>query len=129
MMYVKIDKATGAKIAGPMAYDGQPANPDHKPHAWVPLVKVANPDFDPATQKLVAYQRHEAGEWRVGHDVEALTAQESTDRNRDMLNFTDRDMARIAEDLIDVLVAKGVFALSDFAKPVRDKLALRKSLR
>lgn len=129
MMYVKIDKATGAKIAGPMAYDGQPANPDHKPHAWVPLVKIDNPDFDPATQKLVAYQRHEGGEWRVGHDVAALTEQESADRKRDMLNFTDRDMARIAEDLIDALIAKGVMAADDLAKPARDKLAARKALR
>ena len=45
------------------------------------------------------------------------------------LTATDGDMARIAEDLIGALIAKGVIAEDDLPQPARDKLARRSELR
>lgn len=45
------------------------------------------------------------------------------------LAFDDRDMARIGEDLIDALIARGVLAMSDFPQVVQDRIARRKNLR
>ena len=48
---------------------------------------------------------------------------------KDELAATDKDLARIAEDLIGLLISKGVIAASDLPQPVRDKLDNRKELR
>lgn len=45
------------------------------------------------------------------------------------LATTDAGMARIAEDLIGALIAKGVIAEDDLPQPARDKLARRSELR
>lgn len=45
------------------------------------------------------------------------------------LTQTDAAMARIAEDLIDVLIANGTIDLADFPQTVQDKLTIRKQLR
>ena len=45
------------------------------------------------------------------------------------LSATDRDLARVAEDLIDALKTKGVISDSDLPGSVRDKLDHRKELR
>lgn len=42
---------------------------------------------------------------------------------------TDTYMARVCEDLVDTLVAKGVIALTDLPAAVQSKLAERKTLR
>jgi hypothetical protein len=46
----------------------------------------------------------------------------------DLVN-SDTNMARVLEDLIDVLVRKGVIALSDMPAVARDKLERRRKLR
>ena len=49
------------------------------------------------------------------------------------LAATDKEMARIAEDLINTLIAKGVIAAQDLPKPamskIFDRAALRKALQ
>jgi len=45
------------------------------------------------------------------------------------LNQSDKDMARVAEDIIGVLIAKGILSESDFPDTVKEKLAQRKALR
>jgi hypothetical protein len=45
------------------------------------------------------------------------------------LDATDKDMARITEDLIDVLKAKGFISDADFHSSIKAKIDYRKSLR
>ena len=45
------------------------------------------------------------------------------------LAATDKEMARIAEDLIYALIAKGLIAEAGLPQPARDKLAKRSELR
>ena len=45
------------------------------------------------------------------------------------LAATDKDLARVAEDLIGALIGKGVIAESDIPQPARSKLARRAELR
>lgn len=45
------------------------------------------------------------------------------------LAATDQDMLRIVEDLVDVLMVKGLIAQEDLPQVVRDKLANRKAKR
>ena len=45
------------------------------------------------------------------------------------LAASDKEMARIAEDLIDVLKTKGLIIDSDLPQAARDRLAMRKELR
>lgn len=45
------------------------------------------------------------------------------------LAASDREMARTAEDLISVLIAKGLMAIDDLPKPVIAKLENRAALR
>lgn len=48
---------------------------------------------------------------------------------REHLEATDHDMARLLEDLVDVLLGKGVLAWQDFAPQAQRKLLFRKDLR
>lgn len=46
-----------------------------------------------------------------------------------LLRRSDAEMARVVEDLVDVLVAKGVIALADLPQPAQDRINQRKNLR
>jgi hypothetical protein len=48
---------------------------------------------------------------------------------RIQLAMSDQKMARVVEDLIDLLIVKGVFDPKEFSRPVKDLLASRKSAR
>lgn len=64
-------------------------------------------------------------------DVAWLLCQED-DRIRDIseqLSNTDKNIIRVIEDLITILIQKGVISLSDFPQIVQDKLTARKALR
>lgn len=45
------------------------------------------------------------------------------------LSVTDAYMARMCEDLINILVANGTIALTDFSQAAQDKLAERAQIR
>ena len=62
------------------------------------------------------------------HTQGELAAQEQAQKVAD-LQATDKDMARIAEDLIDTLIVKGVITMGDLPQDVRDKLTDRKAKR
>lgn len=62
------------------------------------------------------------------HTPDELTAQEQAQKVAE-LQATDKNMARIAEDLIDTLTAKGVITMGDLPQDARDKLTDRKAKR
>lgn len=70
---------------------------------------------------------------RADHpDVVAFVAQICPDlMNSDEAAFVASDLAfiRVMEDLVEVLVRKGVLALSDLPAPAQDKLMERRALR
>ncbi len=45
------------------------------------------------------------------------------------LATTDLDMARVIEDLVDVLISKNIFIFTELPVPVQEKLSSRKQLR
>lgn len=45
------------------------------------------------------------------------------------LAASDREMARVAEDLVNVLIDKGIILLTDLPTPAQEKLLRRGSLR
>ncbi|MFQ5954018.1 MAG: hypothetical protein ACE5JZ_03030 [Kiloniellales bacterium] len=98
-------------------------------HRLVETTQEPEPPHDPLTQKLI---RHPV---QVGDDpierieVVALTAEEKAARRLAKLAATDAHMPRISEDLIDLLVTKGVIALTELPQADQDKLAERKALR
>lgn len=58
-----------------------------------------------------------------------FTADDLASQAKAALAATDQDMLRIVEDLLDVLMAKGLIAQEDLPQVVRDKLANRKAKR
>ena len=48
---------------------------------------------------------------------------------RERLTLTDTEMARVVEDLIDILIDKGVITANDLPEAVHAKLRRRRSLR
>ena len=48
---------------------------------------------------------------------------------RDELAASDREMARIVEDVIDVLIAKNILNFTDFPAEAQNKLLRRRTLR
>ena len=62
------------------------------------------------------------------HTSDELAAQEQAQKAT-ALQATDKNMARIAEDLIDALIAKGVITMGDLPQDARDKLTDRKAKR
>jgi hypothetical protein len=48
---------------------------------------------------------------------------------REQLSSSDGDMIRVLEDLVDVLMQKGIVAWDDFAPQAQRKLLFRKDLR
>lgn len=46
-----------------------------------------------------------------------------------IMNEQDRDFIRVLEDLIDVLVARGVITMDMLPRDARDKLATRRQMR
>ena len=81
---------------------------------------VGNSDWD-AYQAWLA-----AGNTPMPCETPALDPKEQA---RADLAATDKEMARIAEDLIRTLISKGVIAESDIPESARDKMARRAKLR
>jgi hypothetical protein len=48
---------------------------------------------------------------------------------RELLARTDTDLARITEDLIDILITRGVIQFTDFPAEAQDKLLQRRTTR
>ena len=67
-------------------------------------------------------------EWIDGRSTEEVEADVLASAKAE-LRESDSDMARIAEDLISVMLSKGLIAESDISQPARNKLAKRSKLR
>lgn len=59
----------------------------------------------------------------------ALSPKQIKEMAKAALSSSDKDMARVAEDIINLLVSKGVISEADIPKSVKDKLENRTQLR
>jgi hypothetical protein len=62
------------------------------------------------------------------HEVVAFAEREKQGGQGD-IGATDFNMARVTEDLIDLLVSKNIIRLDELPEPAQKKLQMRKSLR
>lgn len=70
----------------------------------------------------------ECREWLPGDDPE-LDRFLGREEARDPMQATDLELVRVLEDLIQVLMEKGVISFTDLPDAARDKLLTRQSLR
>jgi hypothetical protein len=70
------------------------------------------------------YEFVDAGNRELTAYLNALTAQRASDLER-----LDNEVARIFEDLVDILIDKGVIQFTDLPKPAQEKLIKRQNLR
>jgi hypothetical protein len=78
------------------------------------------------------HARNDAIEFLDAEDPEVLrfVASRAADSDiKEQLNISDIDMARVVEDLIELLIAKGTIAADDLPEIVRLKLKRRRELR
>ena len=78
-------------------------SPNHKDDEWL----------EPEHSDVVAFSQHEEKEKSL----------------KESLNTSDADMARVLEDVIDVLMEKQVFNFTELPDVVQEKLNMRKKLR
>jgi len=75
----------------------------------------------------------DANQWLELSDKEVIEFVEkrltSKEHVKEMLSSTDGEMARVVEDLIDVLLDKHVFTFTELPEVVQNKLITRKKLR
>lgn len=74
----------------------------------------------------------EQDEWLDVGDPEVfdfLKRIESSDQAKQALSNTDSEMIRVIEDLIDLLISKNVFILTELPEAVQAKLGARKKMR
>ena len=62
-------------------------------------------------------------------ELAALTAELERQEARRALAETDKEMARVGEDLVDILIVKGLITMDDFPEAARAKIADRKAKR
>ncbi len=65
----------------------------------------------------------------MGHPVTAVPAAPAVPAATGEFNHLDADFIRVVEDLIDVLIQKGVLRVTDLPVGAQRKLAARKHLR
>lgn len=87
----------------------------------------------PSEEKLIQQNSIEYLEYTGGAlkkktpaDIELLKAAK---QKKTELKASDDSFIRVGEDLIDVLISKGIIELSDFPEESREKINNRKSLR
>jgi hypothetical protein len=106
---------------------------DHKPEVWLPVVdEVLSQDPVDGEEKVETqtFVDFEVGEVVRRPTVVTLTAEEKVNWAKGQLSRSDRnDMPRLAEDVLDALIAKGVIALADLPQVSQDKIAARKVMR
>lgn len=77
--------------------------------------------FDEATETW--------GEGKTQSELDAIRLEKDKQAALSELQATDKEMARVGEDLLDVLIAKGILSSSDLPQNAQDKLSQRKALR
>jgi hypothetical protein len=122
------------------------AHPVGSPRHWRSGLSFTNKDVDQATEKIngrsgaehltmqqIYIQRDAAGQ------ITGLSSQPEDDRAelasladpqvQQFLRHLDLDLVRVLEDVIDLLVARGVFRFTDLPDSAQEKLLFRKTLR
>ena len=97
---------------------------------WRPYTLLPAPSYDPAIEKLVEDPPTITDTAVMGK----LVVVPLTTAEKDAVLFRQLDKAdaaniRIIEDLVDLLVAKSTFALTELPQEAQDKLAASKALR
>jgi hypothetical protein len=129
--YAKVTKETG-EVLGYREFPADTEFAYHKPIVWLPVreeAATATPVDGQEKLKTQVAADLDAGEVVRSQSVVALTAAEKRKWAKDKLARSDDDMPRIAEDLLEALIGKGVIALTDLPQPAQDKLAERKAFR
>ena len=89
-------------------------------------------DSDGAIIDTCDHAQSDAIEFLDAEDPEVLrfiAGRESNTDIKEQLNISDIDMARVVEDLVEVLIAKGTITTEDLPEIVRLKLRRRRELR
>ena len=89
-------------------------------------------DIDGSIMKVVARPDGEANEQIFKENPELIafvTEGGSQAALRAYLATSDAEMLRVMEDLVNVLIDKGMLLLTDFPQPAQDKLMRRQSIR
>lgn len=108
-------------------------HPTKSAWTWLPLAELSDPAFDPATQTLTdPVMTVSSGMVTRGRTVRALTPAELVASAKSNLAASDPWAARMGEDLLALLMAKGVVTQADLAnlpQAAQNKLAERKAWR
>ncbi len=75
-------------------------------------------------------QNESDSNWQTNHSPDAIAAKEVqaiTDAELKDLEDTDRNMARISEELIDILISSGTIKMTDFPEETQDVINDRKA--
>jgi len=83
------------------------------------LLRVDNQPFEGMNDTL-AFQSAEIGQWLRRDDVQA---------QRDWLRESDRDVLRVMEDVISLLIERGIIDYTALPQAARDKLDIRALVR
>lgn len=67
--------------------------------------------------------------WNVREKTPEELNIEALSLAKNELNASDKDMARVSEDLVEVLITKGVIEITDLPQTAQDKITKRKNLR
>lgn len=86
-------------------------------------------DISRAITAVYQEPRVDAMEWLETDDAELVNFIAGSVQVKDLLSELDADMARVIEDLIDLLIAKKVILPTDLPDVVQQKLAGRQQLR
>ena len=113
--------------------DGTPPDVSHKGWAWVPVVRDAQPSFDPATQNLVPDNGFDDPNYVFGWGTPDKTSQEQTDyqQTQDIAKVRNSNLQTntILIRLVQQLLADGTISASDFdAEVVSDYQDIKASV-
>ena len=87
------------------------------------------PAYNPDTHKLLKIKAGVGDALVDTWDVVPLTVEEQKTNAKLELSITDYKLARVTEEVVDVLLAKNLLLSSDLAETVKTLLAKRKQLR
>ena len=86
-------------------------------------------DFRPASGAGIGWVVDGDTDELVPPPIPPKTREEIEDDIRSALAATDAGMARVAEDIIGLLIGKGVFTAEEMPESVREKIQAREALR
>lgn len=100
----------------------------HVPHNAMPYIK-RNTKQEIITVSKIASP--ECGEYIEGNDEELrrFFSEEASQDIKQALNQSDRELARVAEDLIHLLIQKNVIIFTELPNAVQKKILAREKLR